>query len=161
MESNIVKMSQMQISSQGTQLKTNSLGSCIGVALYDHINQIGGLAHIMLPSSNETSRTIGKYADLAIPALCIKMLNRGASIENMSAMLFGGANMFLDTFTDDFLLIGKQNVAISKNILTELNIKIVAEDIGGTNGRNIVFSCKDGSVTVSNFDSPPQTYYFQ
>ena len=28
------------------------LGSCVGVALYDPERKVGGLAHIMLPSSN-------------------------------------------------------------------------------------------------------------
>ncbi len=30
-----------------------SLGSCIGVVLYDSINKIGGLLHLMLPKRND------------------------------------------------------------------------------------------------------------
>ncbi len=34
-------------------LVTYALGSCVGICLYDAEKKIGGLAHIMLPSSKE------------------------------------------------------------------------------------------------------------
>ena len=39
------------------------LGSCIGVALYDRISKVGGMAHVILPDSSEGSGDPGKFAD--------------------------------------------------------------------------------------------------
>jgi len=52
--SNVINigMSQIEITSKpGTVLVAPSLGSCIGLAIYDPILKLGVMAHIVLPDS--------------------------------------------------------------------------------------------------------------
>src|SRR3712207_9225933 len=78
------------------KLITVGLGSCIGIALYDPIKKIGGLAHIMLPDSTQFSNVSNpmKFADLAIPMLLEKMEKQGAVKRHIKAKIAGGASMF-------------------------------------------------------------------
>ena len=49
----IVGVGDMAIAtSRDVILSTFALGSCVGVVLFDHKNGIGGLLHVMLPSSS-------------------------------------------------------------------------------------------------------------
>jgi len=50
---NIIKvgMADLNVATNPEVLTTLGLGSCVGVCLYDSINKIAGMAHIMLPYS--------------------------------------------------------------------------------------------------------------
>ena len=50
---NVIKvgMADLNICKSPDMITTLGLGSCIGIALYDPVTKIGGLAHIMLPDS--------------------------------------------------------------------------------------------------------------
>src|SRR5690606_10864317 len=70
-----VRMADLQVAQATDRLRTTGIVSCVGVALYDPIAKIGGMAHVMLPnqalSRGDTNRA--KYADTAIPLLIDKM----------------------------------------------------------------------------------------
>lgn len=71
------------------KLITIGLGSCVGIALYDGIKRIAGLAHIMLPESSKFTNNTNpmKYADLAIPMLLDRMFELGAKKQILSLKL--------------------------------------------------------------------------
>jgi chemotaxis protein CheD len=126
---------------------TIGLGSCIGIAIYDTINRIVGLSHIMLPDStgfnNQTN--LMKFADLAIPALIKEMEAKGANKKYMKSKIAGGACMFAYSDKATTLDIGKRNAASVKNILSKLSIPILSEDTGGNTGRTMIIdsdTCK-------------------
>ena len=48
-----VGMADLNICKAPDVLTTIGLGSCIGIALYDPVTKISGLAHIMLPDSTQ------------------------------------------------------------------------------------------------------------
>ncbi|MDP5273464.1 chemotaxis protein CheD [Chengkuizengella axinellae] len=130
-------------------IKTTGLGSCIGMTLYDPINQVGGLAHIMLPASRiarDANFNKAKYADTAIPELLDQMLSLGASRKNIHAKMAGGAQMFQIEL--DSMKIGYKNIVKCKEILKELNIPIRSEDTGGGVGRTIELNILNGSLSV-------------
>lgn len=131
-------------------LTTLGLGSCVGIALYDGVNKIAGLAHIMLPSSNEirNNSNKAKFADTGIEMLIEKMVKLGANTENIVAKLAGGAQMFSFNSQSSILKIGERNVESSKMKLKELNIKIVSEDTGGNYGRTIEFNSENGDLMI-------------
>ncbi len=54
----LVGMGEFAVSHNPHTLSCIGLGSCIGVALYDRISHMGGLAHIMLPDSEEPESKI-------------------------------------------------------------------------------------------------------
>lgn len=131
-------------------IMTIGLGSCIGIALYDKMLKVAGLAHIMLPDSTQFKNATNpmKFADLAIPILIEKMETQGCKKRNLTAKIAGGASMF--NFSDKSIIsdIGKRNSDAVKKALKDATIPIVAEDIGGNKGRTMIFYTEDGKVVL-------------
>ncbi|MDO6355368.1 chemotaxis protein CheD [Caloramator sp. CAR-1] len=132
------------------KLITIGLGSCVGIALYDGIKRIAGLAHIMLPESSKFTNNTNpmKYADLAIPMLLDRMLELGAKKTNITAKIAGGASMFQTSDKSPLMDIGNRNARAVKEILEKLNIKVVAEDLGGNYGRTMIIDAETGKVYI-------------
>jgi chemotaxis protein CheD len=132
-------------------LKTTGLGSCVGVILFDQVNQVSGMAHVMLPNSiiaREGVVNIAKYADTAIPDMLQRMVTLGANKGRIIAKLAGGAQMFAFSSTSDTMRIGPRNVETCKEILNKLKIPIHAEDTGANFGRTIEFHCSTGMLHI-------------
>lgn len=115
------------------RLTAYGLGSCVGVVLGDPRAEVGGLAHIMLPSSRLHNPTVfpGKFADTAIDMLVMEMEKLGGRRENFFSKVIGGANMF-SLITQNSVPIGLRNVSAVREKLQQLNIPIWAERVGGT-----------------------------
>ena len=47
----VVGISELAVAQVPDILVTYALGSCVGICLYDPVARIGGLSHILLPSS--------------------------------------------------------------------------------------------------------------
>jgi chemotaxis protein CheD len=131
-------------------LTTLGLGSCVGIALYDRYNKIAGLAHVMLPSSNEikNNENKSKFVDTGIDLLIKMMVEEGAVKRYIIAKIAGGSQMFSFNNNSSVLKIGERNVLATKMKLKELNIDIISEDTGGNYGRTIELNAEDGSLLV-------------
>jgi len=131
-------------------IMTIGLGSCIGIALYDKIEKVAGLSHIMLPDSTQFKNVTNpmKFADLAIPLLIDKMEKQGCKKRNITAKIAGGASMF--NFSDKSIIsdIGKRNGEAVKKALGEQNIPVIAEEVGGDKGRTMILRASDGQVIL-------------
>jgi chemotaxis protein CheD len=147
-----VGMADLNIAHSPDALTTLGLGSCVGVCLYDSYSKVAGMAHIMLPSSQLANRetNLAKFADTAIEFLIEKMVRSGARKTNLVAKLAGGAQMFKHTTENDIIKIGYKNVIACKEILQQLNIRIIAEDTGGHYGRTIEFFAVDGRLSIKS-----------
>jgi chemotaxis protein CheD len=149
---NIIKvgMADLRSSRHPCILTTLGLGSCVGIALYDPGRKVVGLAHIMLPSSEQARNksNIAKFADTATYKLIEDMLSLGAVRTNIVAKLAGGAQMFSFNDTSEMLRIGARNVTASKEVLKQLNIPIIAEDTGGNHGRTIEIHSDSGKLVI-------------
>lgn len=145
-----VGIADMNVAFTPDRIITVGLGSCIGIALYDRINLIGGLVHIMLPDSTQFSSINNplKFADLAIPILITKMESMGANRNNIKAKISGGASMF--NFSDKKMImdIGSRNSIAVRKTLEKLTIPIVSEDVGGNKGRTMIFDTSSGAVLI-------------
>ncbi len=132
------------------KIMTIGLGSCIGIALYDKRTCLAGLAHIMLPDSEQFSNITNplKFADLAIPILIEKMVEQGAIKRNLTAKISGGASMF--NFSDKSMNmdIGARNGMAVIKTLDKLKIPIIAKDIGGNKGRTMIVDASNGVVQI-------------
>jgi chemotaxis protein CheD len=124
------------------------LGSCIGLVLYDPIEKIGGIAHVMLQKNERNDKNIGKYADTAVPELIRRMLKRGSKKRNLKAFVVGGANMFKWKSPNGRMDIGTSNSEIVKEILLGEGITIAKSSTGGNTGYKVKFSPSDGVVRV-------------
>lgn len=146
-----VGMADLNIAEGGAMLRTTGLGSCVGLTLFDPILRIGGLAHIMLPSSDiarEGQLNIAKYADTAVPELLRRMTSKGAVSGRLIAKMAGGAQMFAFMGGTDTMRIGPRNVEATKQALEFLAIPLVAEDTGGNYGRTIELSSQSGVFSI-------------
>lgn len=151
-----VGVGDLKIAKSPKIIKT-SLGSCMGVVLYDSINKIGGLLHLMLPKRNDRDGKLSKYADTGIPLLVDLMANQANSNrKTLTAKIFGGATMF--NVNSALFDIGKSNAAETKSILEEMNIRIVAIKTGGTKGLQISLDTKTGIVRTRIFGGQTEEY---
>lgn len=145
-----VGMADYKVTKAPNTLITLGLGSCVGITLYDKVNKIAGLAHIMLPSSLEIKNNSNKakFADTAIDEMLKEMLAIGAQKRNLVSKLAGGAQMFSFSSKNDILRVGDRNAEACRAKLQDLKIRIIEEDIGGNFGRTIELDATDGSLMI-------------
>lgn len=144
-----VGISDLAVSKNPDIIVTYALGSCVGICLYDKTNQIGGMAHIMLPSSIEVSLNENgkKFADTGIYLLLKELERAGAKTSMLQAKIAGGAQMFtgINTFN-----IGLRNIKAVKQVLEAYRIPIIAEETGDKIGRTIFYDLKSGALEVKS-----------
>jgi chemotaxis protein CheD len=121
------------------------VGSCIAVCIYHPRFQVGAMAHVVLPDAVGHVGSEGKFADSAVPALLREMTRLTDMRAGFVAKLAGGANMFAATGP---LQIGALNIAAVKKFLAEAQVRVLAESLGGTQGRRIEFDPADGSLSI-------------
>ena len=130
-------------------LETLSLGSCIGVCLYDPATTIGGMLHYQLPSSTmnpgRAKQNPLMFADTGMTFLVDKMLALGVNKKRIQVKIAGGAAM--DTGPHGFD-IGKRNYLAIKKVLWQNGMFIDAEDVGGSSPRNMYMDIEDGTVKI-------------
>ena len=126
------------------------LGSCVSVCLWDPVLKAGGINHYQLTFWNGKGLPTPKYGNIAIKRLIEKMSIIGSLKTNLKAKVFGGASV-LSTFSDIFA-IGKENVMLAKNTLAEHGIPIINCNVGGINGRIVVFYTHSGTALVKYID---------
>jgi chemotaxis protein CheD len=147
-----IGMAEMAVAKAPGQIVTLGLGSCIGICAYDKITQIGGMAHIMLPSSLISQDTANsnpaKFADLAIPRLISGMVELGAVQNRIDIKIVGGAEMFLVADRDEHYSVGKRNILATENTCRELGLNISAKSIGGNIGKSVTLDLTTGEVHV-------------
>ncbi len=122
---------------------TTVLGSCISVCLFDAEKLIGGMNHFMLPYWNGEGLASAKFGNIAIERLLSEMKAKGANIKNIRAKVFGGANQ-----ANFSMNVGDRNIVLAKKVLQEEQIEIVAESVGGTKGRKLIFDTHTGLVKM-------------
>lgn len=145
-----VGMADLKIAKDPDILTTLGLGSCVGIALYDPITKIGGLAHIMLPDSTQikNNENKAKFADTALDVLLQEMQDVGARKTRLIAKIAGGAHMFEFKNMNDMMCIGSRNVAAVLHGLEQKNIPVVAQDTGDNYGRTIELETQNGILRV-------------
>ncbi len=151
-----VGVGDLKIAKSPKVIKT-SLGSCVGVVLYDSVQKIGGMLHLMLPNCNDREGKPSKYADTGIPLLLDLMLNQAKSRKNiLTAKVFGGAKMF--NVSSELFDIGQTNIAETKRLLEHFSIRITASRVGGTKGHQITLDTETGTVHSRIFGEPVKEY---
>ncbi|MHC4475813.1 MAG: chemotaxis protein CheD [Planctomycetota bacterium] len=130
-------------------LTTYSLGSCIGVCLYDPATKIGGMLHYQLPNSqmdpNKAREKPFMFADSGMKIVVEKLMSLGANKKRMQVKIAGAATM--ETGPKGFD-IGKRNHLAIRKILWKNGMFIDKEDVGGASPRNMYMDMADGAVVV-------------
>jgi chemotaxis protein CheD len=136
------------------ELVAVGLGSCIGLAIVDRTAGVAGLAHIVLPESNDRVDQAGKFADTAVPELIAQMRKAGAVERRLESAIAGGARMFEMSGGLD---IGSRNESAVRAALATARISIKAAQTGGNAGRTVKISVGDLLVTVRSAGQPTET----
>ncbi|AHF07769.1 chemotaxis protein CheD [Desulfitobacterium metallireducens] len=130
-------------------LMTAGLGSCIGICVHDPVEKVGGMAHIMLPtSSGHAGVNLAKYADTAVELMIQDILRLGAKKMRLRAKIAGGAQMFSFPGKTTVLKIGDRNAEAVEAELKRLGIPLLVADVGGSFGRTIHFDVGTGELKV-------------
>ena len=145
-----IGMAEMKIGSPPCVLITRGLGSCVGIVFYDSVKKLGALAHPMLPDIEKSKIRLNpaKFVNSVIEMMHKEFKNRGSLPYAIRAKLFGGGHMFSSIPKDSLFNIGAKNVAMAKEKLEALGIKVVGEDTGGNYGRTIRLDVDSGKVNV-------------
>ena len=137
-------------------LTTYSLGSCLGVTVYDPVARVGGLLHAMLPDSaidpRKAQANPGMFIDTGVPALIRAACEMRADKRRLRICVAGGAQIMDD---NSFFNIGSRNHAALTNLLRREGLGILAQQIGGSVNRTVYLAIQTGRVTlkVSGFAS--------
>lgn len=126
-------------------LEAMGLGSCIGIILFDTSTGIGGIAHVLLPGASQNGET--KYAETAIEKMLEDMIKQGARKGRIISKFAGGAQVFKH-MNLEILKIGNRNAISVEETLVKKKIPVLARDVGGEVGRNVIFNPVDGSMIV-------------
>lgn len=147
-----VNISDMKVSSNPEDvIVTYSLGSCVGVALYDPLQKIGGLIHCMLPLSKvdpERAKEVPyMFVDTGLPLMLQTLINMGANKNRIVAKVAGGAVLLDD---NGMFRIGERNHIVVRKLLWKNNILISKEDVGGTIARTMYLHINDGKIIIKS-----------
>ena len=147
----IVGVSDMKISNDPrATIVTYSLGSCVGITIYDPIVNVGGLLHFQLPDSginmNDAQREPCKYADTAIPAFFKTAYRLGARKPRMKVVVTGGSNLMDENSHFD---IGRRNYLAARKIFYRNNVLTSYEDVGGGSFRTVRLDLESGRTTIT------------
>lgn len=139
-----VVQGEFQVSSDPNTQFSTILGSCVAVCLFDPVLKIGGMNHFLLPFGQEegTNRPM-RYGLFAMEMLINALMKEGAQKARLQAKLFGGARI-----SAELRDIGQSNAAFARNFLATENILCVAESLGGTNARRLLFHPATGHARM-------------
>mgnify|MGYP001608830151 CR=1 FL=1 len=148
----IVGMADMKVASgRESELVTYALGSCLGITVFDSEANVGGLLHVMLPSSNinnaKADDNLLMFVDTGVPKLFNACYKAGAHRDRLVIKVAGGAAV---NGNSDFFSIGQRNYTMLKKLFWKNGIIIKAEDVGGTISRTMTFNLDSGQVLLKN-----------
>ncbi len=144
----IVGVADMKVSNDPEGiLVAYSVGSCIGVAIYDPVVKVGGMLHYMLPQSSLDNRKAKKnpsmFADTGIPLLFKETYRLGAKKDRLRVTVVGGAQI-LDQ--KGLFNIGKRNYMVLKKMFLKNNVRIDFEDVGSNVTRTLKLEIESGKA---------------
>ncbi len=144
----VVGVADMKVSNDpDAALITYSLGSCIGVAIYDPVATVGGLLHYMLPDSKIDGRKAQRnpciFGDTGIPLLFKEAYKIGAQKNRLKVIVAGGAQILDQT---GLFNIGKRNYTLVRKIFWKNNVMVDFEDVGGSVNRTLRLEIKTGEA---------------
>ncbi|MCE5229373.1 chemotaxis protein CheD [bacterium] len=146
----IVGIADMKLSSSKDDvLVTYSLGSCVGLSVYDPVACVGGIIHCMLPLSKidpaKAEQNPLMFTDTGAMTFLQEIFNMGGERGRLVAKVAGCSSVLDDK---GLFKIGERNYTVLKKILWKNNILIAAEDVGGNASRTMSLHMDSGRTTI-------------
>lgn len=124
-------------------LITTILGSCVGICLYNHKLQLGGMNHYMLALWNGNGLASPRFGNIANEKLLQEVIQLGSTKMHLVAKVFGGANQTV-SYND----VGTRNIEVAFEFLERMEVPVIAKNVGGEIGRKLVFDTYTGEVRM-------------
>lgn len=133
------------------------LGSCISVIIYHRASKYSAVTHSVMPEKNCQEASCfccePKFVDCSIRMVLTKFDELRIKRNELESKLFGGSEIHNFKTNSRMESIGTQNLKTAKRILFENKIPIVASDIGGLNGRKIIYNSATIEVFVKKLNN--------
>lgn len=149
-----VNFSEMKISCNPAEtLVAFSIGSGIGVTVFDLDSGVGGVLNFMLPDSTCANGVHPEnvplmFADTGVPCFVKALFEQGVRPDRMKVVIAGGAHIIDQSGAFN---IGQRNHEALKNALANHSLKIHHEDIGGTTSRTLSLDIGSGCSCIKIF----------
>jgi len=131
------------------ELVSYSLGSCLGITVYDPARKVGGLLHVMLPDSSidpvKAAASPFMFVDTGVPRLFQAVCSLGGERGRLVTRVAGGAQL-LDE--NGVFNIGERNYRALAAELARSGHAIHGQDVGGISSRTLRLDLASGQVTV-------------
>lgn len=147
-----VQIGEVKAEKRKVILQSKAIGSCIAVIAYDAVQNIGAIAHVMLPGAAPVDKKFGektKYAADAIDAMVSRMVHLGSGNEDIEVALVGGGNVL--NREDDTIC--KDNIESTLELLKRKRLRVRAQAVGGTARRSVSLDVEYGIISYTEGDS--------
>lgn len=145
-----VDIADMAVSNRpGDELVTYSLGSCLGVSIYDPEIKVGGMIHCMLPLSSVDGDKAKEKPFMFVDTGVVQLLNELFQLglqKKRAIVKVAGCSQILDK--QGLFRIGERNYTVFRKILWKNGMMINNEDIGGDASRTIRLDIETGKFTL-------------
>lgn len=129
---------------------TYALGSCLGITAHDPVARVGGLVHVMAPSSSldaaRAARAPATFVDTGVTLLIDECVRLGAQKSRIVLMASGGAER--GDGSSDMFQIGRRNFVALRQALWKLGIILRRHDVGGNHPRTMSLAIASGEVRI-------------
>jgi len=134
----------------GDTIITYSLGSCLGVTVFDPEACVGGMVHCQLPTcstedKSKASTNPAMFVDTGVTLLFQKFFELGGAKSRMIVRAAGCAAI-LDS--NGFFRIGERNVTLFKKLLWKNGILLKGSETGGDISRTLVLDMATGRTLI-------------
>lgn len=145
-----------------TVFSVERLTSAVVLVLRDEETHLTAISHVVLPGQVAMAGDLDeddadqplKYADQAIPALIEDIKKHVDSVNELTASIVGGSQLFNFGGGASALNIGSRNVQAIKTQLALEGIVVSQEDTGGNRARNVTVAVEDGTIEVTPLGKP-------
>ena len=124
------------------------LGSCVAVCLKDQETGVCGMNHFMLPGDFRNvdifANATGRYGMFAMELLLGEIIKLGGKRRQLTAKIFGGGHVL--SFDSQGPSVPENNIKFVKAFLNMEGIRIIGQDLGGRQGRKVLFFTQNGDV---------------
>lgn len=146
----IIGISDMKVSNTpGDKLITYSLGSCLGLLIYDPVVHVAGLLHCMLPQSSiDKSKAAANpfmFVDTGVPMLFKEAYKLGADKKRIIVKAAGCASLLDEK---GLFKIGERNFTILRKMLWKNNVLLKNQHVGASLSRTVSIDVSTGKVIL-------------
>ena len=125
------------------------LGSCVAVCLFDPVTRVGGMNHILVPSSASDCQCGPRCGVHAMELLINAVMKQGGDRRRLVAKAFGAGNVMPIFSTPT---VGELNAKFVREFLRTERILLLAERLGGDQAVRVNFHTHSGRALVHTVD---------